>query len=42
MEEYDRGISKLWLKRMGNEGLVGGVKKAIAERYVLACVVGNR
>jgi hypothetical protein len=41
-EEYDRGISKLWLKRIGFEGELGVAKGIVAERYVLACVVGNR
>ncbi|KAI5121390.1 hypothetical protein M0805_003162 [Coniferiporia weirii] len=40
-EEYYRGISKLWLTRIANEGEVGEYKKKIAERYVVACVVGN-
>ncbi|KAK0221972.1 hypothetical protein IW262DRAFT_1377186 [Armillaria fumosa] len=40
-EEYDRGISRHWLKRMRREGKVGAALEAIAERYVLACVVGN-
>lgn len=41
-EEHYRGLSKLWIKRIAGEGDVGDVKKAVAERYVLACVVGNR
>ena len=41
-EEYDKGISKLWLRRIASEGLLGEAKKTVAERYVLACVVGNR
>ncbi|KAK0503871.1 hypothetical protein EDD18DRAFT_1099171 [Armillaria luteobubalina] len=40
-EEYDRGISRHWLKRMRREGKVGAMLEAIAGRYVLACVVGN-
>lgn len=40
-EEYDRGISRHWLKRMRREGKVGAALEAIAGRYVLACVVGN-
>lgn len=40
-EEYDRGISKLWLKRIANEGDSGKAKKVVARRYILACVVGN-
>lgn len=41
-EEYVRGISKLWLKRIEGEGALGLVKKTVANRYILACVVGNR
>lgn len=41
-EEYERGISRLWLKRTANEGEVGAFKRTVAERYILACVVGNR
>jgi hypothetical protein len=41
-EEYERGISKLWLKRIQNEGELGAAKLDAAERYVLACVVSNR
>ena len=41
-EEYYRGLSKLWIKRIAEEGDAGVVKKTVAERYVLACVVGNR
>lgn len=41
-EEYDKGISRLWLKRTEKEGPLGLYKRTIAERYVLACVVGNR
>jgi hypothetical protein len=41
-EEYERGISKLWLKRIHNEGELGAAKLVVAERYVLACVVSNR
>ncbi|KAK0487319.1 hypothetical protein IW261DRAFT_1391481 [Armillaria novae-zelandiae] len=40
-EEYDRGISRHWLKRVRREGRVGAALEAIAGRYVLACVVGN-
>ena len=42
MEEYDKGISKLWLNRIKKEGKNGRVKKNTAERYVLASVMGNR
>jgi hypothetical protein len=42
-EEYDRGISRNWLRRVGHEGGVEGVVKlAIAHKYVLACLVANR
>ena len=40
-EEYDGGISRLWLKRIEQEGEVGVVKRSVAERYILACVVSN-
>ncbi|KAH8824893.1 hypothetical protein DL96DRAFT_1611180 [Flagelloscypha sp. PMI_526] len=40
-EEYDHGLSTLWLKRVEREGVVGLYKKVVAERYVFACVVGN-
>ncbi|KAH0586367.1 hypothetical protein H2248_007609 [Termitomyces sp. 'cryptogamus'] len=40
-EEYYRGISKLWLSRTEAEGKIGAAKRIVAERYVLACVVGN-
>jgi hypothetical protein len=41
-EEYHRGISKLWLKRIVGEGELGSAKRIVADRYVLACVFGNR
>ena len=41
-EEYMQGISKLWIRRIQNEGELGAAKLHVAERYVLACVVGNR
>lgn len=41
-EEYEKGISRVWLKRIANEGEKGTFARLIAERYVLACVVGNR
>ncbi|KAK0464636.1 uncharacterized protein EV420DRAFT_1517338 [Desarmillaria tabescens] len=41
-EEYERGISRHWLKRMRREGKIGAVLEVIAGRYILACVVGNR
>ncbi|KAI0084794.1 hypothetical protein BDY19DRAFT_476849 [Irpex rosettiformis] len=40
-EEYDRGISRVWLTRISNEGDAGVEKRRVAERYVLACVVAN-
>ncbi|KAG1742363.1 uncharacterized protein EDB91DRAFT_1128833 [Suillus paluster] len=40
-EEYDRGISRHWLRRIFGEGDVGLAKKVVAERYVMACVVAN-
>lgn len=40
--EYDRGISRLWLKRIKQEGEAGLAKRAVAERYILASVVANR
>ncbi|EJC97904.1 uncharacterized protein FOMMEDRAFT_23970 [Fomitiporia mediterranea MF3/22] len=40
-EEYKKGISKLWLSKIAKEGAIGAYKKRVAERYVLACVVGN-
>jgi hypothetical protein len=41
-EEYEKGISKLWLARVSNEGDLGINKIEVAERYILASVVGNR
>jgi hypothetical protein len=41
-EEYTQGISQLWLTRVKNEGNLGIAKLTCAQRYVLACVVGNR
>ena len=40
--EYERGISRLWLKRMTAEGEEGRIKLEIARRYVYACVCSNR
>ncbi|KZT64625.1 hypothetical protein DAEQUDRAFT_601748 [Daedalea quercina L-15889] len=40
-EEYERGISRLWLKRIQNEGELGVAKRVVAEPYALACVVAN-
>ncbi|RXW24494.1 hypothetical protein EST38_g1348 [Candolleomyces aberdarensis] len=42
-EEYDRGISRNWLRRVEREGgAEGEAKLAIAQKYVLACLVANR
>lgn len=41
-EEYDKGISRVWLKRIQGDGELGAAKRAVAGRYVLACVVANR
>lgn len=41
-EEYERGISRLWQRRIAAEGDTSLVKLEVAERYVLACVVANR
>ncbi|KAI0726236.1 hypothetical protein C8Q72DRAFT_929327, partial [Fomitopsis betulina] len=40
-EEYERGISRLWLRRIEKESDSGTAKRAVAERYVLACVIAN-
>ncbi|PIL22865.1 hypothetical protein GSI_15561 [Ganoderma sinense ZZ0214-1] len=40
-EDYVRGISTLWLKRIATEGQAGAAKRTVAERYVLASVIGN-
>ncbi len=41
-ESYDKGMGRLWLKKVPAEGTVGRAKLMVAERYVLACVTGNR
>lgn len=41
-EEYEKGISKHWLKKIREEGQVGEAKATIARKYILACVVANR
>lgn len=41
-EEFLNGISRHWLKRVEGEGKNGAAKKRVAERYILASVVGNR
>ncbi|KAH9080235.1 hypothetical protein EDB83DRAFT_2337985 [Lactarius deliciosus] len=40
--EYERGISRHWLCRTAQMGPQGAALRTIAERYTLACVVGNR
>jgi hypothetical protein len=40
--EFDRGISRHWLSRTAQMGEQGAALRVIAERYTLACVVGNR
>ncbi|KXN88187.1 hypothetical protein AN958_07646 [Leucoagaricus sp. SymC.cos] len=40
-EEYDYGMSKIWLKRVEQEGEVGRLKRDIAKRYILACTMEN-
>ncbi|KAI0287968.1 hypothetical protein BC826DRAFT_1041257, partial [Russula brevipes] len=39
--EFDRGISRHWLRRTAQMGAHGTALRTIAGRYVLACVVGN-
>lgn len=41
-EEYEKGISKLWLSKISGEGNIGSYMKKVAERYIVSCVVGNR
>jgi len=41
-EDYYRGISKTWLRRIQGQGADSIVKKSVAERYILASVVANR
>ena len=41
-EEYDKGVSRLWLRRTASEGTLGAAKRTVAHRYVLACVTANR
>ena len=40
--EFDRGISRHWLSRTAQMGEQGAALRTIAERYTMACVVGNR
>jgi len=41
-EEYDKGISQLWLTKVNSGGDEDSAKLIVARRYILACVVGNR
>lgn len=40
-EEYNKGISRLWLQRIAVEGELGIAKRTVAFRYILACVISN-
>jgi len=40
--EFERGLSRHWLRRTAQMGEHGAALRTIAERYTLACVVGNR
>jgi hypothetical protein len=40
--EFDHGVSQHWLRRTAQMGAEGATLRTIAERYTLACVVGNR
>ena len=40
--EFEHGISRHWLRRTAQMGIEGAALRVIAERYTLACVVGNR
>jgi hypothetical protein len=42
-EDFYRGISKHFLKKINQDDpVLANLKRIVAERYVLACVVGNR
>ncbi|KAG9026935.1 hypothetical protein FS842_004980, partial [Serendipita sp. 407] len=41
VEDYEKGVSKVWLRRVPNEGFLGEWKQRVATRYVLACLVAN-
>lgn len=41
-EEYDRGISKIWLKGTQEEKELGKLKREVARRYIIACTMENR
>jgi len=40
-EDYERGISKLWLNRISKDGNLGHATRSVAERYIFASVVAN-
>ncbi|KAF8550818.1 hypothetical protein OG21DRAFT_1419114, partial [Imleria badia] len=40
-EDYHRGISKAWLRRVQDQDADSIAKKCVAERYILASVVAN-
>jgi hypothetical protein len=39
--EYEKGISRLWRRRVEEDGEPGRAKMQVAERYVLANVIGS-
>lgn len=41
-EEYDKGISRIWLGRTEREGMMGEMKRIVARRYVMASLMANR
>ncbi len=41
-EEYDKGISRLWLRNTEREGAIGEMKRIVARRYVMASLMANR
>ena len=40
-EDYHRGISKAWLRRVRDQDADGIAKRSVAEKYILASVVAN-
>ncbi|KAH0831907.1 hypothetical protein J3R83DRAFT_12790 [Lanmaoa asiatica] len=40
-EDYHRGISKAWLRRVQGQDADTVAKRSVAEKYILACVVAN-
>ncbi|KAF9013435.1 hypothetical protein BDQ17DRAFT_1343420 [Cyathus striatus] len=40
-EEYDKGISRHWLRRIQPEGDIGTYKQVVAKRYIFACLMSN-